>query len=396
MKTSKNILKTVVLGAIFISTLTVTAQDRVEPTWWFGISGAGNFNFYRGTVQILNNNLTSEYAFENGFGVAPYASIFAEYRPDPVWGLMLNVAYDGHRGMFNKSDAPSGYSTSLNAEFDYISFEPSLRIAPFAGNFYLFIGPRLSYNIKQSFTYQSANQPDQESEWNDVYGMRLSAQIGAGYEIPLASPESTTQVNLSPFIAFIPYFGDQPRSVENLTLTTVRAGIALKFGCKERPLPAPAIGVTPPPPVKKDVQFSVTPPQFIPGQHVVMETLPLSNYVFFDAGNSEIPGRYVIFTSEQASSFTEAQLQDCQKIPDTRSVRQMKMYYNVLNIVGDRMRKYPNSTIKLVGSSGGRGKKAGEENAVAVKNYLVNVFGINRLRITTEGRNLPLIPSEKY
>jgi outer membrane protein OmpA-like peptidoglycan-associated protein len=164
----------------------------------------------------------------------------------------------------------------------------------------------------------------------------------------------------------------------------------------EKPLPPSSIGVTPTPPVEKNVQFSVTAPQFIPGQHIVMETLPLSNYVFFDAGNSEIPGRYVILTGQQASSFTEAQLQDCQKIPDTRSVRQMKMYYNVLNIVADRMRRYPNSTITLVGSSSGKGKKAGAENAETIKKYFVNVFGIAPARIKVEGRSLPLIPSEKY
>src|SRR6185437_2055728 len=115
---------------IFVSNQSIKAQDRVQPTWWFGVSGAGNFDFYRGTTQILNNDLTSKYAFTNGFGVAPYISVFAEYRPGPVWGLMFNLAYDAQRGVFDKSNAPAGTSTSLNAEFDYASFEPSLRIAP--------------------------------------------------------------------------------------------------------------------------------------------------------------------------------------------------------------------------------------------------------------------------
>ena len=207
MKTIKNILKMVAIAIISIASLSATAQDRVRPVWWFGIAGAGNFNFYRGTAHILNDNLTTEYAFQDGFGIAPYVSIFAEYRPDPVWGLMLNLAYDGHRGVFNRSDAPAGYYTSLDAEFDYIAFEPSLRIAPFAGNLYFFIGPRLSYNIKQSFMYRTASEPNQDSEWNDVYGVRLSAQVGVGYEIPLSRPDNTTQVNLSPFIAFIRFNG---------------------------------------------------------------------------------------------------------------------------------------------------------------------------------------------
>jgi len=117
--------------------------------------------------------------------------------------------------------------------------------------------------------------------------------------------------------------------------------------------------------------------------------------VFFDAGSTDIPVRYVILTKDQATSFAEIQLQDCQKNPGTRASRQLTMYHNVLNVVGDRMRKYPESTIKLVGASAGKGAKIGKENAESVKSYLVNEFGINASRITVEGRNRPMIPSEK-
>ena len=380
-------------AVILFSNASLKAQERVHPKLWFGVAGAGNFNFYRGATQILNNNLTTQYAYNNGFGVAPYMAVFVEYRPDPVWGLMVNLAYDGHRGEFDKSDAPAGVSTSLNAEFDYASFEPSLRIAPFAGNFYLFIGPRVSYNVNQKFSVVTANEPNNEAQFSDVYGIRLSAQIGAGYEIPLSAPANTTQINLSPFVAFLPYFGDQPRSIETLSLTTIRAGIALKIGCGPKPTaPAAAVIIAP---LEKDVQFSVLAPNSVPGQRIVKETLPLCNYVFFDSGSTEIPSRYIMLTKDQAPGFTEAQLQDCQKDPGTRTSRQLTMYHNVLNIVADRMKRYPSSTIQLIGSSAGHGKKIGLENAEAVKSYLVNVFGINGSRITTEGLNEPVTSSRE-
>jgi len=380
--------------AIIISNESLKAQERVQPTWWFGLSGAANFDFYRGTTQILNNDLTSKYAFTNGFGVAPYFSAFVEYRPGPVWGLMVNLAYDGSRGVFDKSNAPAGYSTSLNSEFDYASFEPSLRIAPFAGKFYIFLGPRLSYNTGQSFGIQSDNSPNVQAQWSDVYGMRLSAQIGVGYEMPLSAPANLTQIDIAPFISFLPYFGDQPRSIENLTLTTVRAGIAIKIGCGPKPI-APATAEATPAPLQRDVQFSVQAPKSVPGQHIVIETLPLCNYIFFDSGSTAIPARYAILTQGQASSFTEAQLQDCQKNPGTRSSRQLTMYYNLLNIIADRMRNYPATTIKLVGASAGNGETIGKENAEAVKDYLVNIFGIDGSRIIVEGRNEPITSSEE-
>ncbi|HTB07391.1 MAG TPA: OmpA family protein [Bacteroidia bacterium] len=373
----------------------VKAQDRVRPIWWFGVSGGANFNFYRGSAQILNDNTTTPSSFENGFGVAPYFSVFAEYRKSKVWGLMFNVAYDGHRGSFTETNAPDGAAaTSLNAEFDYIAFEPSLRIAPFAGNLYFFIGPRFAYNVENDFNYQPASGPNNEAKWSDVYGVRFSAQVGVGYEIPLSAPASTTQVNLSPFVAFLPYFGDQPRSIEDLTLTTVRAGIAIKIGCG--PKQAATAIVTPPPaaPFIPEVQFSVAAPSSVPDQQIVKETLPLCNYVFFNAGSTEIPGRYIVLTKSQATGFAESQLQDCQKNPGTRSSRQMTMYYNVMNIVAYRMEKHPDATITLIGASAGKGEETGKANATAVKNYLVDVFGINASRIKIEARNRPLIPSE--
>ncbi len=57
-----------------------------QPTWWFGASGAANFNTYRGTTQMLNNSLRVPTAFHKGDGIKPYISLLTEYRPNRVWG----------------------------------------------------------------------------------------------------------------------------------------------------------------------------------------------------------------------------------------------------------------------------------------------------------------------
>jgi outer membrane protein OmpA-like peptidoglycan-associated protein len=393
MKTTKKYIGIAVFAIIYISNISVTAQstDRLQPDWWFGVSGAANFDFYNGTVQALGDSKL-QYPFNNGHGVSPYISVFAEYRHNPVWGFMFNVALDEHNGIFNNSDAPATVSQSLRTDFDYIAFEPSLRLAPFANNFYLFAGPRFCYTSTKSFDFRESNEQDNNNKFNNVNDLKLSAQVGAGYDIPLSSPRSLTQVNISPFIAFVPYFGDMTRNDE-VTLTTIRVGIAIKIGCPKEPPYPQAVLV---PIHENDIQFSVQPPEYVPTQNTVNENLPITNAVFFDAGNTEIPNRYTLLNQQQAASFTEAQLQDCQKTVGTRSERQLTVYYNILNIIGDRMRKHPESTIKLIGSSAGKGADVGEENATSVKNYLVNNFGIDPGRIETEGRNMPVIPSEKY
>jgi outer membrane protein OmpA-like peptidoglycan-associated protein len=149
------------------------------------------------------------------------------------------------------------------------------------------------------------------------------------------------------------------------------------------------------PVVERDVQFSIRAPKAIPAKRRVKETFPLRNYVFFEEGSAEIPNRYAALTKDQASSFKEEQLQEVQpKNMTGRSLRQMTVYYNILNIVGDRLKRNPGTTIFLSGASGS-GPEYGRARAESIKKYLVDVFGIDASRITTEGRDKPRIPSEQ-
>jgi outer membrane protein OmpA-like peptidoglycan-associated protein len=171
-------------------------------------------------------------------------------------------------------------------------------------------------------------------------------------------------------------------------MTTVRAGMALKFG--QGHVAPETASITDP-----EVQFSVNAPANIPVQRNVTEVFPLRNYVFFNIGSTEIPSRYVILKKDEVKSFREDQLETVIPADQSgRSKRQMNVYYNVINILGDRMIKNPSTTITLVGSSE-KGANDGKEMSESVKFYLVNTFGINASRITTKGQSKPNIPSEK-
>jgi len=85
---------------------TAVHAQVTPPIWWFGVSGAANFNFYTGTTQMLNNSLTVPTAFHKANGVEPYGSVLVEYRPGPVLGAMLNVGYDGLGAKYDGVIAP--------------------------------------------------------------------------------------------------------------------------------------------------------------------------------------------------------------------------------------------------------------------------------------------------
>jgi len=221
-------------------------------------------------------------------------------------------------------------------------------------------------------------------------------QIGAGYDIELSSQNKEKQAVLSPFVSVHPYFNQDPRSIETWNLTTVRVGLALKFGRGHKiSEPAKPVVIAPVVVAEPEVRFSVNAPTNITVGRRVRETFPLRNYVFFDLGSTEIPDRYVLLTKDQVINFKEDQLEVvAPKQLSGRSARQMIVYYNVLNILGDRMGKNPSTTITLVGSSM-KGPVDGRAMAESVKRYLTGVFGINASRISTEGRDKPKIPSEQ-
>ena len=369
-----------------------------EPLWWFGGSIAGNFNYYRGTTQELNNSLTVPTAFHKGNGVRPYFSLLTEYRPNKKWGGMLNVAFDNRGGKFDGVMAPCNCSSNLSTNISYLAFEPSLRFTPFSSGFYVFAGPTLNFNLSRSFIYTQAKQTDTRSDWKDIRKTVFSAQAGAGFDIPISAHGSATQMSLSPFASLQTDFGHEPRSVESWSFYTFRVGVAFKYAHGRKSIPSTVTKpiIIPDSLAAKQVQFSVRAPKVVPLNRKVKETFALRNLVFFDLGSNEIPNRYIILTKSQAATFKEEQLQQGQpnNLNTGRSSRQLAVYHNILNIMGDRLRANPQSSILLTGASG-KNSKEGKILAENIKQYLVNIFEINESRIRTEGRIKPVDPSEQ-
>jgi len=394
----------IIIWTGMVSPSFVQAQQiqYTKPSWWFGVAGGANVNFYRGSTQQLNGDFTAPVAFDEGNGVGLYLAPLVEYHaPGSALGFMLQTGYDSRSSAYKTQITPCNCPADLTTRLSYITVEPSIRLAPFHGNFYLYGGPRLAFNVQKSFTYElgiNPDFPDQEptpdvkGELSNINKTLISMQIGAGYDIPLSSQNTKTQFVISPFVSFHPYFGQAPRDIETWSVTTLRVGAALKFG-HGRLIPAPVVIEVLP--IAPEFQFSVYSPKNMPVEEVVTETFPVRNYVFFDLGSSAIPDRYVTLTKNQVNDFREDQIDlfRPKNLPG-RSERQMVVYYNVLNILGDRMVKDPSATITLVGSSE-KSPEEGREMAESIRQYLVNVFGVDTSRITIEGRDKPKIPSEQ-
>ena len=139
-------------------------------------------------------------------------------------------------------------------------------------------------------------------------------------------------------------------------------------------------------------QWSDEKPELYMYEYSYRRELPLLPIIFFDyPGDYTIPSRYQQFSgSYEARDYTDTNDVDSY-------VSYFGKYYELLNIIGYRMTKYPKTTIML---QGGYSHEAGENEEIAltraevVREYLTNVWGIDTGRIAITPAYLASTPED--
>jgi outer membrane protein OmpA-like peptidoglycan-associated protein len=116
---------------------------------------------------------------------------------------------------------------------------------------------------------------------------------------------------------------------------------------------------------------------------------PLLNYVFFDENSSMIPVRYKRLSKDEAKNF---------RIDELYNFGTLETYYELLNIVGRRLKENPSAKITLVGCNSFENKELGnralsQSRATAVRDYLHQVWEIPNSRMVIDFHDLPDEPS---
>lgn len=106
-------------------------------------------------------------------------------------------------------------------------------------------------------------------------------------------------------------------------------------------------------------------------------TVPFMPLVIFDDTSSTLPQRYVQLSASEAASWKEASA-----LVDATTHWQ----YNVLNIIGFRLRVHPAAVCTLLTYDDGteEGKGLAERRCEAVRNYLTQTFNIPARRLSVE------------
>ncbi|MCS6808882.1 MAG: OmpA family protein [Bacteroidota bacterium] len=120
-------------------------------------------------------------------------------------------------------------------------------------------------------------------------------------------------------------------------------------------------------------------------EFIVQRYVPLLPYIFFEHQSSILPSRYSQLSPEQSALFD---------IDQFYQAGALDIYRSLLNIIGKRLRQYPNAILTLVGHNAGVGAEEGnialsQARAEAVRKYLCDVWGIGSNRIIVKAAHLP-------
>lgn len=434
-------MKNFVIFAVYclIGTMSVRAYAQVDSAKTLRIGGfvGGILNQHLANFEALPGIPTGRpgdgVRFGGGTNIGLTAGALLEYPLSDFLSMGLRLSYADNSGIlqaqehqrigFLSTDGSTVnfydavFGREIQASLSSLGIEPLAVIHPFSGEgikgLRFYAGLRLGLLLQRNFTQKetilsltpvdaSANSvtfnnlqrvrneiPLQEIPQSQFLNVGITA--GVGYDIQVGSlaisPEVFYTLGLTPIVANTEW-----------NLNQVRAAVSLRYTLP--PLPPPP----PPPPPKPIVAVDATIAAFttdtsgaeVPLVQIKVEEFvsrqmyPLLPYIFFDYNSSVMPARYHRLTADEAAAFTESKFFNADA---------MRVYYDMLNIVGKRLQQYPQTKITLTGcndntSPGELGNmNLSRSRAEEVRQYLRRTFNIDSSRIELRERNLPEKPT---
>ncbi len=389
----------------------------------FGLFGHYGMNLHLAEFQNLPDVFSCCQQFTGGNGSGFSIGGLYEYPIDENLHLNLRVGISVYDGSMSSSESVILIidGKEQNGIFEHkLKFNlGSLGIEPMAAyqvypNLFTHLGLRLGFLTNSyfdqveeivepanrgTFIDGSRTRNHQFGEISSASGFMFGLSLGVGYQLIMDKKESFLLVpevfytlNLSPAVSGISWNVHQ-----------LHGGLAIKY---RQPPPPPAPPLPPKYPPSTNAPLPPAPPSLfaeitalevdsLGNEHkdfniriedfVSHNMRPLLNYIFFDVNSAEIPKRYIRINADETKNFTLKNLQNLDAI---------QTYYQVMNILGMRMRQNEDAKIEIVGCNSDTGdeknnKDLSRNRAIAVRDYLRDNWGIDGTRMPVKFRNLP-------
>jgi outer membrane protein OmpA-like peptidoglycan-associated protein len=369
------------------STTGATSTTTDRPSWptrtTLGFGGGVDIN--SPSSKTYNPDGLADFS-TGSTGIGPEIHLLGEF---PIGGSFMfapRIAYNS-LGVSWKNGTPTTTggvtgtaSQAANLATSYSTLGADILFKYAFNSLHLMLGPSLQLPISTAFAH--ATSASGGAAVPSASGMLANIKAGVGYDIPLGS-----KLWLTPEVFYnywLTDFATKTTSSEYL-ISTIQVGLSLKFDVGHD---------EPPPPQVVPVEATITargvlpdntqaPEPVVPQQAThTRSSMPLLPYVFFDDNSALIPSRY---SAMGATGFSPESLKGKTEIDANHAV---------LDVLGSRLKQYPTATVTLTGTNCNSGAeknniKLSKARAMAVKDYLVNTWGIDGSRITVDQRNLP-------
>ena len=407
---------------VFLTYLQVYSEGLFsEPE--IGFYGAYGLSFQAANFQKLPGVSSCCPNYSDGFGSAFSLGPLLKFNISPNVFLDTRILYHISSGLMNESESINLIIDGKSQEgiFEY-NLKSNIQI--------LSLEPTVGYKITNDFTasagfcfgillsgkyesYEQLTKPESRGTFNngtrtrnqfagkipDLNSIQAGLKFGLAYKLPM---DSYSDWYLSPEINYIFHFTNIATDI-NWKTNSLTFGLSISGKMFSEIQPIPMLPAPPPLPelpefpepqktvvditvMKLDSNNNELSLLYLKLEDIVTFNMrPLLNYIFFDKVLSEIPERYVKLTPEQTGDFNLKSIHDLDA---------MQTYYQILNLVGEKLKDNPEYHIKLIGTNSGIGreknnKELSQARAESVKNYLTEVWKIPNEQIDIEARNLP-------
>ena len=381
------------LTALGVSQAQETAPAPTEVTWptrlTFGLGAGMNLNFAGGDYIPLTPQDSN--TVSSGFGAGPTFHLLLEIPLAESWMLAPRISFNDRSGAFTDGKTTATDPANQQTDFAYSLQQFGLDVYGkyVINNLHILFGPSFSSSMKKTYAFgTSSNASASSTELPGASSFFVSLGLGAGYDIPLNKKNS---VWLSPELFYNLGLTNLAGDANgDLTVSTLRAALSVKFDLSPPP--------PPPPPPAEPVELSISAKGILPNGDATNEpiipeqasrsrtSMPLLPYMFFDYNSANIPSRY---NTDGATGFSTESL---------TGKNEIEANYQMLNIIGSRMKQYPTAKLNVTGTNSNSGEERNniqlsKRRAMAARDYLVNTWGIDPSRIIVDQRNLPELPT---
>ena len=409
----------------------VLAQTISKETSSLGAFVHGGLNLHSANFQTLPGVPSCCPRFESGSGMGFQLGAYYDLPLTSAFSMELRLGYSSRSATLTANEfttvlidgsASNGeFEHSVAANIGMIGITPlaSYHILPQAA---LLAGPTLGWILSNNFSeremiVQPVNRgvfADNGQRVRNAYSgvtpeaakIYAGLTVGAQYRLPLnasgtlsALPEAFYTVGLTPLVSGMKWRAN-----------SISGGVALQYNLFLESVPPAVSRALPPHSLPEVVELPKSKPPLLtaslsfvgsdsetighPIKELVIEDYirtqyrPILNYIFFDKGSSKLPARYHILAPVEMEAFSYLRLNEYEMLP---------LYYEVLNIIGKRMRDIPKGELTIVGCNDlqteGGDKTLTQSRAETTFNYLKDTWKINPNRMKIDIRNLPVKPS---